>query len=128
MSECADGDGLFGPYSQQEAQDVHDRLETLSGYDDGLHVHIVDPTRATLDVDAFYREQMNERDPHVDDTLYKLRHFLKNPFLEEGDYRSFPIGSDVAPEVHEVKIVMPSTMTFCIVDMKHDRRDGTEDE
>lgn len=128
MSECADGDALFGPYSREEAQAVHDRLEIFSGYDDELHVHIVDPNKATLDVDRFYKETMNERNRSLDETLYKLRHFLKNPFLEKDDYRSFPMVSDVAPEVHEVKIVIPSENTFCIVDMKHDRRDGTEDE
>lgn len=128
MSECAEGDALFGPYSKEEAEAVQERLGVFEGYDDQLHVHIVDPKKATLDVDWFYKETMNERDRSVDETFYKLRHFLKNSFLEKDDYRSFPIDSDVTPEAHEVKIVMPSNKTFCIVDMQHDKRNGTEDE
>lgn len=53
MSECASVVALFGPYSKAESEEVMKRLEPLEGYDSGLHVRLVDPTRATVDVDAF---------------------------------------------------------------------------
>ncbi len=126
MSECADGDELFGPYTQVEAKAVMERLETFEGCDSDIHVRLINPKRATLDVERFFAEETERRKPYTPPQLVALRLILNNPDITSNDYWYSPMSSlNHAHEEHEIKIEIPELGVFCVIDKKYDRRDGT---
>lgn len=63
MSECARHSAMFGPYTQEEAEAVCEKLDAngvCNGYDSGMHSSIIDVELASLDVDAFCEKWLKE--------------------------------------------------------------------
>lgn len=54
MSECAEGIETFGPYTEDQAKAVSDKLDQVfSGFDEGLHSRILNVAKAKLDPTDF---------------------------------------------------------------------------